>query len=129
MSRCWDVLGVGVVAVDDLYFVDQHPQPDTKQRIAGKRRQGGGNAATAMVAAARLGTIAAFCAILGDDDLSGYTLAELEREGVDCSPIVRRAWRREAPGSARGSGGGSAGHVASAHPPPVAAAALPAMRS
>jgi len=91
MSICWDVLGVGVVAVDDLYFVDQHPRPDTKQRIAGKRRQGGGNAATAMVAAARLGARVAVCAILGDDDLCRYSLAELEREGVDCSTIVRRA--------------------------------------
>jgi len=88
-AQTWDVLGIGVVAVDDLIYLDQFPAPDSKQPVRAVRRQGGGNAATAMVAAARLGARAAYCAGLGDDELSTFSLQELEREGVDCSPCRR----------------------------------------
>ena len=86
MSVRWDVLGFGAVAVDDLVYVDQHPLPDIKMPIRDQQRQGGGPAGTAMVAASRLGAKAAYCGVLGDDELSRFTLQELEREGVDCAP-------------------------------------------
>lgn len=86
----WDVLGIGAVAVDDLFYLDRFPQPDEKLPVAALRRQGGGLTATAVVAAARLGARAAFCAVLGDDDLSRFSLDELRREGVDCSPVLRQ---------------------------------------
>ena len=35
----------------------------------------------ALVAASRLGARAAYCGVLGDDDLSRFTIQELEREG------------------------------------------------
>ena len=88
MSTRWDVLGFGVVAVDDLVYVDQYPLPDTKMPIRNQQRQGGGLAGTALVAASRLGAKAAYCGVLGDDELSRFTLQELEREGVDCTPIL-----------------------------------------
>jgi sugar/nucleoside kinase (ribokinase family) len=53
----------------------------------GERRSGGGLAGTALVAAARLGAQAAYLGTLGHDDLSRFTIAELEREGVDCSHV------------------------------------------
>jgi sulfofructose kinase len=90
----WDVLGLGVVTVDDLLYVDSFPTPDSKMEIRGEQRQGGGLTATALVAAARNGARTAFLGVLGDDDLSRYTVAELEREGVDCSTISRRAGAR-----------------------------------
>jgi sugar/nucleoside kinase (ribokinase family) len=90
MTTGWDILGLGVVAVDDLLYVDHFPRPNTKQRLLAKHRQGGGLTGTALVAAARLGTSTAYLAVLGDDDLSRFTLEELEREGVDCSPVLRR---------------------------------------
>ncbi len=86
----WDILGIGAVAVDDLVYVDSYPLPDSKVIVSGEQREGGGLAGTAMVAAARLGARAAFAGILGDDDLSRYTIGELEREGVDCSPVRRQ---------------------------------------
>jgi sugar/nucleoside kinase (ribokinase family) len=46
------------------------------------------------VAAARLGARAAYGGLLGEDDLSAYTLREFEREGVDCSPVLRRPGAR-----------------------------------
>jgi sugar/nucleoside kinase (ribokinase family) len=90
MSVRWDILGLGVVAVDDLLYVDRFPRPNTKMRIHSKQRQGGGLTATALVAAARLGARTAFMAVLGDDELSRFTLQEMERGGVDCAPVLRR---------------------------------------
>ena len=53
--------GLGVTAVDDLLYVDHFPRPDTKIPVRETRRQGGGLAATALVAAARQGARAAYC--------------------------------------------------------------------
>jgi sulfofructose kinase len=86
----WDVLGCGAVAVDDLLYVDRFPEPDTKVPVRSEQRQGGGLTATAMVAASRLGAMSAFMAVLSDDELSRFSVEELEREGVDCSPILYR---------------------------------------
>jgi ribokinase len=85
------VLGVGSVAVDDLVYVSRYPEPETKTRVLEIQRQGGGLTATALVTASRLGAKTACCAVLGDNDLSRFTVQELEREGVDCSPIIHRA--------------------------------------
>jgi sugar/nucleoside kinase (ribokinase family) len=86
MDKRWDVLGIGVVCVDDLLYLDHFPQPNEKIHIKMKQRQGGGLTGTAIVAAARQGAKAAYCGRLGDDELSQYSLRELEHEGVDTSP-------------------------------------------
>ncbi len=86
----WDVLGFGAVAVDDLLYLDAFPEPGSKVQVQGARREGGGLAGTALVAAARLGARAAYAGVLGDDELSRFTLAELEQEGVDCSLVLRQ---------------------------------------
>jgi ribokinase len=91
MNIQWDVLGIGSVAVDDLLYVEHFPVPDSKLPILAKRREGGGLTATALVAASRLGARTAYCTMLGDDELSHFTLQELDREGVDCSPVQRQA--------------------------------------
>jgi len=85
----WDVLGIGTAAVDDLLYLDRFPHPDSKVPVREAHRQGGGLTATALVAAARLGAKAAYCGLLGEDELSVFTERELEREGVDCSLCVR----------------------------------------
>ncbi len=87
MSKRWDMLGMGAVAVDDLIYVDRYPPVDSKIRAQSRKRQGGGLVGTALVAAARLGVKAAYYGILGNNELSDYTLRELEREGVDCSAV------------------------------------------
>jgi sugar/nucleoside kinase (ribokinase family) len=94
MSARWDLLGFGAVAVDDLLYVEHYPPPDSKMPVQRWERQGGGLTGTALVAAARLGAKAAYAGILGDDDLSLYTLHELEKEGVDCGPVLRRRGAR-----------------------------------
>ncbi len=87
MSLTYDLLAIGAVAVDDLVYLDGHPAADGKLPIRDERREGGGLAGTALVAAARLGARAAYLGVLGDDDLSRFTLAELVREGVDCAHV------------------------------------------
>jgi sulfofructose kinase len=86
MNKRWDIIGIGVVAVDDLLYLDHFPQPNEKMTVKMKQRQGGGLTGTALVAAARQGAKAAYCGRLGNDDLSVYSLQELEHEGVDTSP-------------------------------------------
>ena len=93
MSK-WDVLGFGVVAVDDLIYVDRYPPPDTKIPMRGQRREGGGLTGTALVAAARLGAKTAYGGVLGDDELSHFTIRALEREGVDCTLALHQAGAR-----------------------------------
>lgn len=94
MSVAWDVLGLGVVTVDDLIYVADYPMPGSKKPIQAQQRQGGGLTGTALVAAARLGARAAYAGVLGDDELSRFTLEELAREGVDCIPVLRRSQAR-----------------------------------
>lgn len=88
VGREWDVLGLGIAAVDDLLYLDRHPGPDTKVPVRGRQRQGGGLTATALVAAARLGVRAAYGGVMGRDELSEFTISELECDGVDCSPVL-----------------------------------------
>lgn len=90
MNTPWDILGIGSVAVDDLLYMAHYPRPDSKQPVLAKRREGGGLTATALVAASRLGARTAYATVLGDDELSRFSIEELEREGVDCTPIQRR---------------------------------------
>lgn len=89
MPTSWDILGLGIAAVDDLIYVDRFPEPDTKLPVVQAIRQGGGLTATALVAAARLGARAAYCGLLGFDELSEFTLRGLAAAGVDCSLTPR----------------------------------------
>lgn len=91
-----DLLGLGVVAVDDLLFVDAYPPPDTKTRVRRRERHCGGLTATALVAAARLGAHCAYATTLGHDALSEYALQTLEREGIDLTYMRRAADARPA---------------------------------
>ena len=86
----WDVLGCGVVSIDELLYVEHYPPPDAKAQIMARDRQGGGLTGTALVAAARVGARCAFAGVLGDDELSRIALDELTREGVDCSAALRK---------------------------------------
>lgn len=89
MNKKWDVLGFGAVAVDDLIFVDQYPAVDSKEPICSRERHGGGNTGTALVTISRLGGNPAFYGALGSDELSAFTIQELNREGVNCDEVVR----------------------------------------
>jgi sugar/nucleoside kinase (ribokinase family) len=85
MEKTRDVLGLGIVAVDDLLYLERFPTPDSKIRLLGRERQCGGLTATALVAASRLGARTSFAGSLGDDELSRFAAERLRAAGVDLS--------------------------------------------
>src|SRR5262245_11336139 len=90
MARSFDIVGLGCAAVDDLLYVPFYPPADAKVQIRRRERQGGGLTATALVAAARLGSRCAYAGVLGDDDLSQFLRQRFQREGVDVTLIRPR---------------------------------------
>jgi len=73
--------------------VDRFPAPGTKVAASDFIVTGGGCAANAAVAVARLGGRAAFGGPLGGegDAVSARIVADLEMEGIDCGGVVRTA--------------------------------------
>jgi len=80
-----DVLGLGCLAVDELLLLPRWPEPDTKTRLAGRDRQGGGLTGNALVAAARYGARSAYAGPLGRDPDSQFIRDLFAQEGVDLS--------------------------------------------
>jgi sulfofructose kinase len=89
-----DVLGLGCTAIDDLLYVASYPAADTKTPIRRCERHGGGLTATALVAAARLGSRCAFAGVLGEDELSRFVEDRFRQEGIDTQYVKRRAGAR-----------------------------------
>ncbi len=82
-GKAYDLFGFGIAAVDDLIEVPRFPHAGTKVEILGRRRQGGGLCATALVAAARLGVKCMYGGFLGCNELSDFTRTVLRNEGID----------------------------------------------
>ncbi|MFN9731264.1 MAG: PfkB family carbohydrate kinase [Pseudomonadota bacterium] len=91
MSR---VLCVGHAVQDFVFRVPELPATARKHQASAFACVGGGPAATAAVAIARLGGEPLLAARLGDDAVAGLIEAELVGHGVDC------AWLRRVPGCA-----------------------------
>jgi len=89
MKPSFDILGLGCVAIDELLYVPAYPAADAKVRVQRRERQCGGLTATALVAAARLGSKCVYAGILGEDDLSQFVVDRLQAEGID-TRLVRR---------------------------------------
>jgi len=84
----FDVIGLGASACDFLSVVPHYPAVDERLRMLGVQRQGGGEAATAMVTLSRLGMKASYVGKVGDDEMGRFMLDEFMREGVDTSRVV-----------------------------------------
>jgi len=87
-ERSYDVVGLGLNAVDHLCVVPHFPQFDSKLKMLDFRRQGGGQAATAMVACQRLGLKTRYLGKVGGDDFGQYSRKSLEDEGVSTEGVV-----------------------------------------
>jgi sugar/nucleoside kinase (ribokinase family) len=82
------------IAVEDIVMrVERFPAPGTKAVASDFIVTGGGCAANAAVAVARLGGAARFAGPLGgaDDAVSNRILANLKAEGIDCGGVRRVA--------------------------------------
>jgi len=81
------VIGMSVACVDELLVVPRMPESDGTIRVSRCDRQGGGIAATAMVAASRLGCRASLIGAVGADPIGEEVLAGLRAEEVDVSRV------------------------------------------
>lgn len=88
MTKLYDVLAIGVAAVDDLMYISSYPPANAKVPVLQKERHGGGPACTAIAAIGMLQGRAAYCARLGEDELSLYIEEQLRRRNVDISHII-----------------------------------------
>lgn len=81
----FDVVGIGLNAIDYLVSVPRYPVPGEKLRMTGFSRQGGGQVATALVALSRWGLATQYVGNVGDDEHGRLSLALLRDEGIDLS--------------------------------------------
>lgn len=87
-TKIYDVLGIGVAAVDDLLYVESYPPPNKKIPVLRKERHGGGPACTAMATIGKLGGRACYIGCFGDDELSSFLREELSRHQVDTQHLL-----------------------------------------
>lgn len=91
MSTPATVVCLGAAFLDHLFQVDTIPAGPEKTFARAYAHYGGGMAATAAVAVARLGGAARFWGRLGDDAVGDTIAAELTHYGVDVTGIRRIA--------------------------------------
>jgi sugar/nucleoside kinase (ribokinase family) len=82
------VLGVGYCTLDFIGEVDRFAEPDSKVEWDKLSVQGGGAAATAMVALARWGVDVSFVGKVGADARGDEIVATLAGEGIDVGGVV-----------------------------------------
>lgn len=82
---------VGITVMDRIYYVEGLPTEGGKYVAKQYTEVGGGPAATAAVAAAKLGAQVDFIGRVGDDDTGNSLLAELESLGVNTRYTKRYA--------------------------------------
>jgi sulfofructose kinase len=85
----FDVVGLGVNALDLIAIIDGYPQPDTKMQFQVFDVQGGGVTATALTACARLGLRARYIGKVGGDFWSRASMRTLSKEGIDTRHVIR----------------------------------------
>ena len=87
------ILCAGIAVQDIVFRVEQFPQPGGKCMTNEFIVVSGGCAVNAAIAVARLGGRARYAGPLGDtgDNVSNQLMAEMAREGIDTSGVVRVA--------------------------------------
>jgi sugar/nucleoside kinase (ribokinase family) len=88
-STEFDVVGYGENSIDFLAVLGAFPAPDTKTDLQALEIQPGGQTATAVLAAARLGCRARYVGAFGDDRWAAEIRAALTAGGVDVVAIER----------------------------------------
>jgi len=88
------ILVCGVAVIDFVFDLDELPRAAEKYRARNAAIVGGGCAANAAVAVARLGGHAMLASRLGEDEIGAMIASGVEREGVDTSLVRRFPGRR-----------------------------------
>ena len=84
------VFGIGQCSLDYLGLIRSYPTPDVKCEFTDLVIDGGGPAATAMVALKRWGLGVHIAGVVGDDDFGKQIRAFLVAENIDTSGLVVR---------------------------------------
>ncbi|MFB3887050.1 MAG: carbohydrate kinase family protein [Thermodesulfobacteriota bacterium] len=87
-NKPFDVVGMGLNAVDFLTVVPQFPTLNSKMEILQFSKQGGGQVATAMVALSRWGAKTKYVGKIGGDELGQFSLHSIREEGVDAASVT-----------------------------------------
>ena len=83
-----DLIGFGDPFLDLVIEIDQLPKSNTNCPMLARCFQGGGNVATACVAASRLGLKTSLIGSVGDDLFGKMSISDLEYNGVETSKMV-----------------------------------------
>jgi sugar/nucleoside kinase (ribokinase family) len=87
-DKPFDVVGMGLNAVDFISVVSEFPVPNSKMEILRFSKQGGGQVATALVALSRWGVKTKYIGKVGEDDLGNFSLHSIRQEGVEVSSVT-----------------------------------------
>ena len=82
-ARPFDVVGLGLNSVDLVAVVAEYPASNSKQRLQRFARLCGGQTATSVSVAARLGWRASYIGSFGGDDLGAFSRDSLTSLGID----------------------------------------------
>ena len=116
------VVCIGLATLDSIFALPRHPAADDRVVATELAVAGGGPAATAAVALARLGVEVAFAGAVGDDETGLAIQAGLAAEGVDVSHVAVIAGARSPQSSILvGDGGRAIVHYPGTLPPLVPA--------
>jgi sulfofructose kinase len=83
----FDVVGIGLNAVDYLVGLPRFPVPGEKLRMSAFAREGGGQVATALVALSRWGCRCKYVGNVGDDEHGRLSSLLLSQEGIDLTHV------------------------------------------
>ncbi len=83
----YDVVGLGLNAVDYLCVIPRFPRYEEKLRMEDFKRAGGGQVASALVACARWGLKTRYIGKVGSDEMGSFSLSTLEKEGVNIEDV------------------------------------------
>jgi sulfofructose kinase len=87
-NKTFDVVGLGMNAVDRLCVVARYPTFNSKSKILHYRKSPGGPVATAMTFLARMGLQTKYIGKVGSDELGLISVESLRAEGIDTSCVV-----------------------------------------
>lgn len=87
-DKTLDLIGFGDPFLDLVIEVDQLPKSNTNCPMLTRCFQGGGNVATALAAASRLGLKTSLIGSVGDDLFGKMSVSDLEYNGVDTSKMI-----------------------------------------
>jgi sulfofructose kinase len=91
VAAAFDLVGVGLNATDTLAMIDSYPVCGGKARVDAEIVSPGGQVATALAAAAKLGLRAKYIGTVGDDERGRVQLASLRETGMNLDHVeVRR---------------------------------------